>query len=61
MRSRFYAIIVIMLASVVSTGCAVVAAPRYAGVYVEPLPVVVSPVIVSPGWGYGYHRHWRRW
>lgn len=62
MLKNLFAVIVAGMISVSLTGCAVYATPRHASIYVEPIPVVVSPVVVRSGWGYqGYHRPWRRW
>jgi hypothetical protein len=65
MQKNLVAIIVVGMISVSLTGCAVYATPRHASIYIEPLPIVVSPVVVRSGWGYqgyqGNHRHRRRW
>ncbi|MES2047501.1 MAG: hypothetical protein V4447_03800 [Pseudomonadota bacterium] len=54
MLKNLFAIILAGMISASLTGCAVYATPRHAGIYVEPLPVVV-------GSGWGGHHHSRRW
>ena len=62
MRSSFSIIIIGAFALVALSGCAVYANPHHGGVYVAPRPIVVSPVVVSPGWGHPRHpHHGRRW
>ncbi len=61
MRSHFIFTLFALAGVVLLSGCAVVASPYRAGVYVTPAPVLVSPVIVRPGRGYYGYGHWRRW
>jgi hypothetical protein len=61
MRSMILASIAGVIALVTLSGCAVYATPRHSGVYIAPIPLVVSPIIVSPGWGYPNYHHSRRW
>jgi hypothetical protein len=65
MHMQILLVLSALAAAILLSGCAVVASPHHAGVYVAPIPIFVSPVIVQPrrgdyGRGHG-HGHWRRW
>ena len=54
MRIPTFSLLALILASSCISGCAVYGPPPRAYV------VVPAPVLVVPGWGWGYHEH-HRW